>query len=115
MTKTKEEQKAYDAARNKLPHRIAMRKKYRIESEKGRENYRAFKRRQSEKFKEKEIAGGKLRHAVRTGKIKKQPCERCGITVRVQGHHEDYSKPLDVMWLCVKHHHERHKEINNVD
>ncbi len=39
-----------------------------------------------------------------------QPCERCG-SPKVHGHHEDYSKPLEVMWLCTKHHGERHREL----
>jgi len=26
-------------------------------------------------------------------------------------HHDDYGQPLSVMWLCPRHHAERHKEI----
>ena len=47
-------------------------------------------------------------NAVRGGKLTKLPCEVCGSTVSVQAHHDDYSKPLVVRWLCVKHHNELH-------
>lgn len=49
-----------------------------------------------------------LHNAVARGKINKGPCEVCGAT-RVDGHHEDYSKPLEVRWLCRKHHMEHHR------
>jgi hypothetical protein len=48
-----------------------------------------------------------------SGKLKRQPCERCGSSDNIQAHHEDYSKPRDVMWLCPIHHAERHKEMRN--
>jgi ribosomal protein S27AE len=48
-------------------------------------------------------AGG----AIATGRLVKQPCEKCGAE-RVHAHHDDYSKPLDVRWLCPKHHAEEH-------
>ncbi len=48
------------------------------------------------------------RYAVRSGKIFEQPCEICG-SKKVEAHHDDYLKPLDVRWLCRKHHNEHHK------
>lgn len=57
-------------------------------------------------------ARSKVSHAIRDGLLIKMPCEKCGTIEGVHGHHEDYSKPLDVNWLCVEHHFERHKEIN---
>ena len=41
--------------------------------------------------------------ALRNGKLIKQPCRVCGSRA-VQAHHEDYAKPLKVVWLCKPHH-----------
>lgn len=49
-----------------------------------------------------------VNHAIRDGKLDRMPCVVCG-NERSEGHHEDYSKPLDVIWLCRKHHREVHK------
>tara|TARA_R100001244_G_scaffold121574_5_gene91200 strand:+ start:214 stop:633 length:420 start_codon:yes stop_codon:yes gene_type:complete len=57
---------------------------------------------------ERRSACGKVRRAILSGKLTKLPCEICGVTAPVQAHHDDYSKPLDVRWLCVKHHNEYH-------
>lgn len=52
--------------------------------------------------------------ALRAGTLVKKPCEHCGTEVGVQGHHENYDKPLEVVWLCQKDHDERHREIGNL-
>lgn len=44
-----------------------------------------------------------LNLAVYFGHVKIQPCEACGAE-EVQAHHDDYTRPLDVRWLCGKHH-----------
>lgn len=51
-------------------------------------------------------------YAVQKGDLIRQPCERCGTTENVIAHHEDYNKPLDIVWLCQYHHRERHLEID---
>lgn len=47
-------------------------------------------------------------NAIRDGKLKKGPCAICGGIKNVHAHHSDYSKPLDVKWLCAKCHHRLH-------
>jgi hypothetical protein len=39
----------------------------------------------------------------RRGKLVPLPCEVCGST-EVEMHHPNYARPLDVVWLCKKHH-----------
>lgn len=55
---------------------------------------------------EKYKARTAVSNALRDGRLIKQPCEHCGATEKVQAHHNDYSKPLDVEWLCFKCHRE---------
>lgn len=50
-------------------------------------------------------------HALKTGALVKQPCEVCS-SEKSEAHHEDYSEPFEVNWLCRKHHRARHMEIN---
>lgn len=48
--------------------------------------------------------------ALVSGKIKKQPCIKCG-NKKVEAHHDNYSKPLEVIWFCKPHHHqEKHSK-----
>lgn len=47
--------------------------------------------------------------AIRRGELVRQPCEACGST-EVDAHHDDYSKPLDVRWLCRTHHKHHHRD-----
>ena len=52
------------------------------------------------------------RRYVRTGKLTRpESCPRCaGKGVRVDAHHEDYARPLEVEWLCRPCHLWRHRE-----
>lgn len=57
---------------------------------------------------EKRAAVNAVNNAIRDGRIVKTPCVCCGST-KVHGHHEDYSKQLDVIWLCPSCHNWWHK------
>lgn len=65
--------------------------------------YQNYRKPWKEKNREKVLAQTRLQRAVKAGKITRQPCEVCG-SINVDAHHEDYTKPFDVQWLCRKHH-----------
>lgn len=62
-----------------------------------------------EEARKKANARSYLHVYVKRGKVDKKPCEVCGCE-RSEAHHEDYSKPLQVHWLCRDHHLQLHKE-----
>jgi len=88
--------RAYDRERGKLRERI------KANTESNRVWRAEDKRRQ--------FAHGAVSRAIRSGSLVRNPCERCGDPKSV-AHHEDYDKPLDVMWLCQPCHKQRHKEL----
>ena len=53
-------------------------------------------------------AVGIVNHAVRDGRLFKEPCEVCGAEISVHAHHDDYLKPLNIRWLCAVHHGQWH-------
>lgn len=65
------------------------------------------KRADSELAKKKRTTRGLTKRAIKQGKLVRQPCQVCGV-VEVEAHHTDYTKPLDVQWLCKQHHREVH-------
>jgi len=63
------------------------------------------KYRKTDEMKRKDRARGLLGVAVRRGKIVKPViCDTCGGGGRIEGHHEDYDRPLEPTWLCRKCH-----------
>lgn len=40
---------------------------------------------------------------IRAGRMVRQPCEICG-SEKADAHHDDYARPLEVRWLCRRHH-----------
>lgn len=53
------------------------------------------------KHPERRRANQAVRYALETGKlIRPDTCEKCGKACKPDAHHDDYSKPLEVLWLC---------------
>lgn len=52
-----------------------------------------------------------ISRAIRLGHLQRKPCDVCG-QAPAEGHHDDYSKPLEVVWLCRSHHRQRHLELS---
>ena len=68
------------------------------------------------KNKDKDNARAMIRRGIKSKKIiPKEYCELCGCNNKLYAHHEDYSKPLDVVWLCSACHGKRHKELNEIE
>ena len=88
--------RAYDKARSKEPERIkaaaGITRAWRAEDLR------------------RQVAHSSVARAVKNGTLARQPCCRCGESKTV-AHHEDYDKPLEVVWLCQSCHKQRHKEL----
>lgn len=91
-----EHYREYDRARGKLPHRIAntiaQTKKWYAEDKRRMKCHNAVHR------------------ALRNGSLVPKDCAVCGSEKSV-AHHEDYDKPLDVIWLCQAHHKQLHAKM----
>lgn len=68
---------------------------------------RRYKERNPEKRKARVMVG----NAIRGGRLLRQPCRECG-SDKVHAHHHDYSKPLDVEWLCKNCHWRQHGAVS---
>lgn len=122
----KDDLKVYYAQYGRTAKAKAAQREYR-QSEKGKEtktryyikrygSVEAYWKHQREKLRatetpEQKIAWRKTKHAIESGKLVRQPCA-CG-NEQSQAHHEDYSKPLEVVWLCASCH-QRHHAMNRV-
>jgi len=71
------------------------------------------RQRAKEEEKPKLLARNAVSNALRSGKlIKPDCCDLCGTRIEdpknLHGHHEDYNKQLEVIWVCVPCHKEKH-------
>lgn len=97
-----EHYRAYDKTRAMHPGRVAMRRRYQhANPDVISRNKAAWQARNPLKREAHIIVG----NALRDGLVVRPPCcELCRRSVEVQGHHEDYSAPLWLAWLCTRCH-----------
>jgi hypothetical protein len=104
----------YDRRRADLPHRVKMREEY-TQTERGKAATAAGKAALDSRNKDKKRAHLSVKRALFSGAIDKpSSCSCCGASgVRIEGHHPDYTKPLDVIWLCSPCHKAEHKRMRD--
>lgn len=89
---------------------VLRQKKY-MASEKGRAKHNETSKLYERLNPEKIRAQRKFRAAIKSGKlIRPDICDVCNKSGKIQGHHEDYNKPLDIIWMCNYchlYHHQR--------
>jgi len=73
------------------------------------EKYKSRVKASQQKHPLKQAARVALGHAIRDGKISRpRACSACGRECTPHGHHHDYNKPLEVIWLCPSCHQRLH-------
>jgi hypothetical protein len=90
--------RAYDKMRASQPHRMKLRQ--------------AVVAEYAKKFPQRRKANNAVNNAVRDKRLEKWSCQVCGDPKSV-AHHADYSRPLDVVWLCQAHHKQAHALVND--
>ena len=86
--------------------------KYRKNNPNMSEMQKGYDRKRKLNHLEKIKAREKVHWFVRSRKIKRGNCNNCG-SQKTHAHHPDYSKPLQIVWLCITHHMELHRAIKN--
>lgn len=103
--------RAYDAKRFKEDPKVRQRHARYAATPAGRQSLRRSKDKWKAQNPSKRAAHVIVGNAVRDGKIiKPDCCQVCGSKTRIHGHHHDYTKPLDVVWVCPPCHAKIHKE-----
>lgn len=69
------------------------------ENEERRRLVKDYRQRLRKNSPEKDRAWATVGRALKSGKLKREPCLYCG-SITVEAHHEDYNKPLNVIWVC---------------
>jgi hypothetical protein len=103
-----EHYREYDKKRDSLSYRIEMKRNYQ-KTDKGKESIKKTRKKYKENNPIKIGVHVMTGNAIRDGRLTKGNCEICGVD-KVHAHHDDYSMPFKVRWLCPLHHKQWHDE-----
>ena len=125
-----EHYREYESSRNSLPHRVEARAAYQ-ETDAFRESRIKANKKFYEENKDKRMEAQRESRVINRGKhraremvayavskgtlLKPDCCETCGSSSSLEGHHCDYNKPLEVMWLCSECHGKWHREHKPIE
>lgn len=98
----------FDRQRANDPHRVAARNAYK-QTERGKERLKAGQQAWMERNPEARAAHIIVGNAIRDGRLKHGACRCCGDESH-HAHHNDYSDPLKVWWLCRECHRNFHQK-----
>lgn len=99
-----------DEAPEKYQDRLAANRKRHREHYETRYKTAKLEYNKTRRPKELPIAHVKVKRALASGAlIRPAQCSQCAKEVRVEAHHDDYNKPLEVRWLCRPCHSEAHR------
>lgn len=70
------------------------------------DSVRRWRERHPDRYRAHNVLWNELKY----GRMKPEPCGRCGAE-KAHAHHHDYSKPLEVTWLCPGCHAAEHKKM----
>lgn len=108
-TNNAEYYKQFDRDRAYLPHRVTARKAY-AKTPEGQAAQTRRTKKWAALHPDQKHAMTIVGNAVRDGRMTRLPCSRCD-TPNAHAHHPDYSKPLEVIWLCPQCHCDEHKRL----
>lgn len=104
--------KKYDAERFQKDPKVRARHRRYQKTEAGKASMNRARKKWLEENPMRRAASTMVNNAVRDGKLlKPDKCSECGASGRIDGHHEDYNKPLDVKWLCRSCHVKAHDQF----
>jgi len=109
-----EKVRAYDRNRPNKAERAQKQNDY-LKTEKGKSVSFIATRNYRNSNPERYRANTAVGNAIRDGRlIRPNECSCCGVICKPHGHHNNYSKPLDVIWYCNKCHNQYHLFIREL-
>ncbi len=105
--------RARDKARDSMPHRLELRRRYQA-SPAGKQRHAEANTRYRRRNPDAARCHNAINKAILRGHLVPWPCESCG--EKAEAHHPHYGAPMLVTWLCDQHHKEAHAVTkSNVD